>query len=246
MRRKKRVPAHDDDESGGVSESKEQDDDDSDDADVIDMAALLEAPEALPPSLLKHLEACKEFAKAKSKAGKKGKGAGPGAGAGAGHGGGATLEPPPPYRWQWNTAGGGTAKPPKVPTDLEGDFFDDAGLPADLEEADIIQRILQQWDLFVRFHDVKGNLRRITPSDRQRLPGYYWVRTREFWPDLSELMLYWLCVPVSTCGLERGFSFQTLIDADTRRRRLGSEHLRDDMMVHLHRDFLDGTLEREL
>lgn len=38
-----------------------------------------------------------------------------------------------------------------------------------------------------------------------RLPAWYWIRTRPFWPDLSELMLFWLCVPVSTAGLELGF-----------------------------------------
>ena len=56
-----------------------------------------------------------------------------------------------------------------------------------------------------------------------RLPAWYWIR-RPFWPDLSELTLFWLCVPVSTAGLERGFSFQTLIDQDTRRRLNARPH----------------------
>ena len=38
-----------------------------------------------------------------------------------------------------------------------------------------------------------------------RFPGWYWIRKRPFWADLSELMLYWLCVPAITSGLELHF-----------------------------------------
>jgi len=67
-----------------------------------------------------------------------------------------------------------------------------------------------------------------------------------FWPDLSELMLFWLCVPVSTAGLERGFSFQTMIDQDTRRRLTTLEHMRDDMLAHIHRPWFNDSLTRVL
>ena len=77
----------------------------------------------------------------------------------------------------------------------------------------------------------------------QQAPARYWLRTRWHWPDLSELMLYWLTVPRSTAGLERGFSFQTLIDQDTRRRHLGAAHLRDGLVCHLYRDYLTNSLE---
>lgn len=73
-----------------------------------------------------------------------------------------------------------------------------------------------------------------------RLPAWYWIRTRPFWPDLSELMLFWLYAPVSTAGLERGFSFQTLIDQDTRRRLTTRDHMRDDMLAHVHRSWLSS------
>ena len=68
---------------------------------------------------------------------------------------------------------------------------------------------------------------------------------RPFWPDLSELMLFWLCAPVSTAGLERlgGISFHTLIDQDTRRRRCDTQHMRDDMLVHIHRNWFNKRLE---
>ena len=56
-------------------------------------------------------------------------------------------------------------------------------------------------------------------------------------------MLSWLTVPMSTAGLEHGFSFQTMIDQDTRRRRLGAAHLRGGLMCHLYRDYLTNSLE---
>jgi hypothetical protein len=75
-----------------------------------------------------------------------------------------------------------------------------------------------------------------------KLSAWYWIRTRPFFPDLSELMLFWLCAPVSTAGLERGFSFQTMIDQDTRRRSVDSWHMRDDMLVHIHRHWFNERL----
>ena len=56
------------------------------------------------------------------------------------------------------------------------------------------------------------------------------------------LMLFWLCVPVSTAGLERGFSFQTMIDQDTRRRLTTREHMRDDILAHTHREWFNEQL----
>ena len=85
----------------------------------------------------------------------------------------------------------------------------------------------------------------VLDADGQRVPklaAWYWIRTRGFWPDLSELMLYWLCAPVSTAGLERGFSYQTMIDQDTRRLMTTAEHMRDDMMAHLHRDWFNERI----
>ena len=44
---------------------------------------------------------------------------------------------------------------------------------------------------------------------------------------------------VAASGL---FSFQTLIDQDTRRRRTTYEHMRDDMMVHIFRAWFSERL----
>ena len=52
----------------------------------------------------------------------------------------------------------------------------------------------------------------VTVEDK-KLP--YWIRTRPFWPDLSELMLLWLKAPISTACVERGFSFMTIMDSNT-------------------------------
>ena len=43
---------------------------------------------------------------------------------------------------------------------------------------------------------------------------------RPFWRDLSELMLLWLTTPISTACVERGFSFMTMMDANSLRRRM--------------------------
>jgi hypothetical protein len=57
---------------------------------------------------------------------------------------------------------------------------------------------------------------------------------RLFWPDLPKLMLFWPCAPVSTAGLERGFSFQTLNDQDTHSQAPYGGRLRDGMPVLTH------------
>jgi hypothetical protein len=134
------------------------------------------------------------------------------------------------------------------------------------------QRLLQQWALFKahcrpqpRPPGHATDLREFGESDRYecdpltrmvlydtggipvpKLPAWYWIRTRLFWRDLFELMLYWLTAPVSTAGFERGFSFQTLIDQDTRRRATTYCHMRDDMMVHIHREWFSSRLESTL
>lgn len=108
-------------------------------------------------------------------------------------------------------------------------------------------RLLEQWRLFCLFHDVAGDLRKITVEDLSKPPGWYWLRTRQHWPDLSELMLFWLCIPVSTAGLERAFSFQTASDADSRRiGKLTAENQRDDMMGKVHKQFALQELKAAL
>ena len=62
----------------------------------------------------------------------------------------------------------------------------------------------------------------------------------------THAVLPWLCAPVSTAGLERGFSFQTLIDQDTRRHGTTSEHMRDDMFVHIHREWFNMRVNAAL
>lgn len=84
------------------------------------------------------------------------------------------------------------------------------------------QRLILQWRDLSRYHNVAGDRREIRPSDKEQ-PAAYWLRKRQDWPDLSELMLYWLAAPVSTAGVERGFSFQTIIDSNTRRGRRSLE-----------------------
>ena len=164
--------------------------------------------------------------------------------------------------WKWSTAAqpvAGAAQP-QPPPELDMDAE-----PRNLAMS-LKQRLLKQWIDFKancrpravgpgdaadgrefvdsdRFEYDAGAPRFDTEGERvSRLPGWYWIRTRQFWPDLSELMLFWLCAPVSTAGLERGFSFQTLLDQDTRRRLKSTAHMRDDMLVHIFQDWFSKRL----
>ena len=83
--------------------------------------------------------------------------------------------------------------------------------------------------------------RTVTLEDRES-PARYWIRTRAFWPDLSELMLLWLTTPISTACVERGFSFLTMMDSNARRRRTKEPGFRAEFLAHLHRDWLRSQL----
>jgi hypothetical protein len=54
-------------------------------------------------------------------------------------------------------------------------------------------------------------------------------------------MLLWLTTPIPTAYVERGFSFMTMMDSNTRRRMKESNFL-VDFLVHLHRDWLRDKL----
>ena len=49
-----------------------------------------------------------------------------------------------------------------------------------------------------------------------------------------------------TVCVERGFSHMTCMDANARRRRLQEPHFRDNLMVHLHREWLRVQLRAAL
>lgn len=131
---------------------------------------------------------------------------------------------------------------------------DDDDRPANLAES-----TLTTWGDHVTYINAVGDGRAFIADDRfwdvgtlkqrPKLPAWYWIRTRAYWKDLSELMLFWLTPPVSTAGLERGFSFQTLRvidqDSDTRRRAQAAEMMRADimMMVLLHREWLTSKAD---
>jgi hypothetical protein len=142
--------------------------------------------------------------------------------------------------WSWNPSVGA---PPAAMGGAEAAADD----PPDLIPT-VGQRLVAQWFLFKTRSVIKGGETFITEADRVSTPSAakYWVRTRPLWPDLSELMLFWLCVPVSTAGLERGFSLQTLLDQNTRRRGRKFYTMRDDMLIMVHRVWLDERLEMTL
>jgi hypothetical protein len=146
----------------------------------------------------------------------------------------ATEETP----WPWNPSVGRLRG---VGAAGAGGADDDDG-PANLRGNDFKAELLDQWAKFKSMSTTAGNEFFVTAVDLNKLPAWYWIRSRPAWPHLSEMMLYWLVAPVSTAGLERAFSFQTLIDQDTRRRRRTMNHMRDDMMVHMYREVLEKKL----
>lgn len=84
---------------------------------------------------------------------------------------------------------------------------------------------------------------RYTSGDKEKKPAEYWIRTRDKWPELSALMLYWLSRAIGTVHLERGFSYQTEVDQDTRRRSLTAANLRTEIFVRFYRAWLEAQLE---
>ena len=85
----------------------------------------------------------------------------------------------------------------------------------------------------------------VSAEDKQ-LPGQYWVRMRTFTPDLSELMLLWLTNPLGSVDAERGFSFMTVMDSNTRRRRMMEPSFRATFMAHLFREWLLERLSKAM
>ena len=113
-------------------------------------------------------------------------------------------------------------------------------------ELDLKSKLLVQWSNFYTAQtravqaDISTHLI-ITDADAA-IPANFWIRTRHAWCDLSELMLYWLTTPISTACIERGFSFMTIMDSNTRRRRMGESLFRVEMLCHLHKPWLDNRL----
>ena len=130
---------------------------------------------------------------------------------------------------------GSAAAAAAVANDADDDSHLDAGL---------IPALLLQWAEFKRrvAAAAPDDIRTVTAAD-QRLTARYWIRTRPLWPDLSELMLLWLTTPISTACVERGFSYMTMMDAITRRRRMKEPGFRADFLEHLHHEWLRNALK---
>lgn len=106
---------------------------------------------------------------------------------------------------------------------------DGSGMPSECVSKSVADRIKAQ---FAAFAGVP------VKDDDKKDVATFWVRARNKWPDLAELMLFWLTFPISTSDVERGFSFQTMIDQDTRRRCLKPAQLRCDLLAHIYKDTL--------
>jgi hypothetical protein len=79
--------------------------------------------------------------------------------------------------------------------------------------------IVQQFESFLGKMDVVGSLCNITEADK-KAPAELWLRVRPIFPELADTMLWWLSFPTGTAGVERDFSFLTMVSANTRRRRM--------------------------
>lgn len=137
-------------------------------------------------------------------------------------------------------AGAGAAAAAAAAADDDDDDDDDHHLDGGLQG-----KLKKQWLDFKRFVNVVGDARAATSSDKTK-PARYWIRIRPFWKELSEMMMFWLAVPISTACVERGFSLMTCMDANALRRRLQEPHFRDNLMVHLHHEWLRVQLRAAL
>jgi hypothetical protein len=77
----------------------------------------------------------------------------------------------------------------------------------------LLGKLKKQW-LDKCFVNVVGDARAATSSDKTKPARYYWIRMWPFWKELSEMMLFWLAVPISTACVERGFSHMTGMGMD--------------------------------
>ena len=126
-----------------------------------------------------------------------------------------------------------------------GDSDSSGGVPACLAPTGTKAVLLLEWKDFLLYSATSGDPRAVTAADRLA-PGHFWLRMRRYWRLLPELMLYWLSIPVSTSIVEAAFSFQTLIDQNTRRRRSTVLHHTDALMAYIYRDVLEDTIKRTL
>jgi len=111
-------------------------------------------------------------------------------------------------------------------------------------EAKLVPALKLQWTTFkiAIAAATTGDPRTMATTDLDEPPARYWIRTRAFWPDLSELMLLWLTTPISTACVERGFSYLTMMDSNARRRRTKEPGFRAEFLAHLHRGWLRDQL----
>ena len=68
----------------------------------------------------------------------------------------------------------------------------------------LLGKLKKQW-LDKCFVNVVGDARVATSSDKTK-PARYWIRMRPFWKELSEMMLFWLAVPISTARVSSAAS----------------------------------------
>lgn len=147
------------------------------------------------------------------------------------------------YPWSWNSGAAAAGSGASAASSAAAAITDDT--PPSLRPK-LKQRLLQQWIAFKGKVLTVGSDAFCAPNTSPSDGALYWIRTRQYWPDLSELMLFWLTSPVSTCRLERGFSIQTLLDQDTRRRRRNDHTISADILTVIHREALEVLLSDSL
>jgi hypothetical protein len=155
----------------------------------------------------------------------------------------------PRWPWSWKERappvagdGGGGAAAAAADEDLHFD----AGLLATLQV---------EWSRFKAFtaNSIISEPCTVMVEDK-KLPARYWIRTRPFWPDLSELMLLWLKTPISTACVERLLVHDDHGQQDAASKTRRSTHFtalrlklkeagfHTDFMAHLHREWLESAL----
>jgi isopentenyldiphosphate isomerase len=105
---------------------------------------------------------------------------------------------------------------------------------------DLIKKIKKQWSKFTSSFNYKATKAELPNENETNTPGLYWLRLRNKFPELSELMLYWIAAPMSTSSIERVFSYLSFIESNYKRVKMNRETLHSELLLHVYRKrFLD-------
>ena len=104
-------------------------------------------------------------------------------------------------------------------------------------------QVEQQFNELLELFENKASPVYLTPA-LTAAPTTYWLAVRKQFPELAEVMLFWLAHPVGTSNLERDFCGVTMISRSFRRRRAKKATFCAAVMAHCYKPNLAKHLAR--